>query len=846
MHPFHEYLSGQLEAMLTKRHVVVFYDPRHEFMPFFSNEMEKAETEQKGLSKISIGNQIAFFIQYDGSFFEIRDEVESIVAIDEPDPLIIYIPGLERDRQTSILMELEKSGTAYEPQLNRLALNLLRKHFTDGQIDEMLRSESIGYNDIVSLIKQGEEEEMASVLRSIFNGAQGDGLIAEWLESDTKDAAIVEKKADIELLKLIKSRFGLVIPDDSSLDDTRERLIRFLLINEFRSDLGCEPPQSLGMVPDPLGKEYLNRIRGVTNGLRQHYGERYVLLADKVEQDLGLAQANLESRHLGTIDTFRFEEKSLLLYTSSLICSKQYADALAVIADRIRSFWVDRDVARQAQWEAARLIAELGSEIERLRPELSKSGDDPEKWVKIYSSDKGWFRADELHRRLETWIAKMDDDPESEQALNVVRQEHEELLKKMAGGFAKVLSKSGWTVPNVLPQTMIYPEIVKPMGSRVAYFLVDAMRYDMGIELSQQLEGTQDLSVRPAIAALPTITTVGMAALLPGASSSFSVVKSNGKLSALIENTAMTNLNDRMKFLKVKVPDFIDLTLGKLLSNSPSKLEKLINDASLVVVRSQEIDALGENVDELMARAAMEGVIGNVARAIRKLAAAGIENFVITADHGHQFSMRKEDDMKTDSPGGDTVDLHRRCWIGHGGATPSGTIRVSGPELGYDTNLAFVFPAGLGVFKSGGGLSFHHGGISLQEMVIPVVSLRIPAQVSVSQVGDIAQLHGLPETLTNRTFGIRVTVSGNLFSDEAIAMRIVLLAENEQVGQAGMTIGGTLDRSSGILEVKPNSEANVGMMLTRSDCSSVRIMILDPKTDAVLARSNEIPVKLGM
>ena len=70
----------------------------------------------------------------------------------------------------------------------------------------------------------------------------------------------------------------------------------------------------------------------------------------------------------------------------------------------------------------------------------------------------------------------------------------------------------------------------------------------------------------------------------------------------------MSDLSERLKFLKAKVPDVIDIALGKLLSSSPAKLCKSIRDASLVVVRSQEIDALGEHVDELTARAAMEGV----------------------------------------------------------------------------------------------------------------------------------------------------------------------------------------------------------------------------------------------
>ena len=200
----------------------------------------------------------------------------------------------------------------------------------------------------------------------------------------------------------------------------------------------------------------------------------------------------------------------------------------------------------------------------------------------------------------------------------------------MADGFAKLLCEAAWTIPGALHQTRIHPEVVRAMGGRVAYFFVDAMRFEMGVELARQLEGTKDLTIRPAIAALPTITPVGMAALLPGASASFSVVEQEGKLAVSIEGATMSGLAERRKFLKAKVPDAMDIPLGKLLGTSPSQLSKSIGDASLVIVRSQEIDALGESVDELTARAAMEGVIGNVARAIRKLASAGIEHFVVT------------------------------------------------------------------------------------------------------------------------------------------------------------------------------------------------------------------------
>jgi hypothetical protein len=117
----------------------------------------------------------------------------------------------------------------------------------------------------------------------------------------------------------------------------------------------------------------------------------------------------------------------------------------------------------------------------------------------------------------------------------------------------------------------------------------------------------------------------------------------------------------------------------------------------------------------------MDTVIDNLARAIRKLAAAGVEHAVVSADHGHLFFADDRDEsMRTDAPGGDTVELHRRCWIGRGGATPPGCVRVAATALGYDSDLEFVFPTGAGVFKAGGDLAFHHGGPSLQELIIPV------------------------------------------------------------------------------------------------------------------------------
>jgi hypothetical protein len=312
-----------------------------------------------------------------------------------------------------------------------------------------------------------------------------------------------------------------------------------------------------------------------------------------------------------------------------------------------------------------------------------------------------------------------------------------------------------------------------------------------------------------------------------------------------VGSDVLVTVADRVKHLKAEVPAAVDVRLSDVLGSSKAKLAQTIGEAPLVLVRSQELDALGETDSDWLARQLMDAVLGNVVRAVKKLAAAGVERFVVTADHGHQFSLRKADDMKTESPGGETVALHRRCWVGRGGSTPPGTVRVTGPELGYETDLDFVFPVGLGVFKAGGGLSYHHGGLSLQETVIPVITFRMPTTEAKAASTESAVFIELPDRVTNRLFPVRFLVQ-SLLAEEAVTLRLVLLHRDVEVGAAGMATGAEFDSVIGVIRVAANSEVSAVMMLANDECDSVRVVLQDVRTDAVLAKSDEIPVKLGV
>lgn len=848
MHPLYDYLVKQLVEKLKSRKVVVWYDQRREFGPFIGEVRGGARTSHKTMP-LTISGLSARLAEYDGSMFELRAIVEPYVCGDVPECVVLYLPGCERDRRGSVLMELEKAGECYEPQLKRLARNVLRQRYTDGVIDEMLAPESVTYEDLARASSDTSSSEAPSILKSIFHDASGnDGLLGTWLASDARDAEIETKEASRELTKLVLSRLGLQLPDNVALAKLRSITLRYVLAGEFRSDLNCAPPAALDAVAAPSTKDELTAVRELARQLRKSFPEVYSTMADRVEAELGLRDAKVPLDGLGSVDTFRFEERVLLANCGDLVAANQFDKALAIISGREHSFWLDRDVGRRAQWEACRLMAELGRSCVSVRGAVSKASGDANAWVDAYTSKDGWFRLDQAQRRLEAWVANLDDDPQ-ERPLGVVRGAYEDACRAMAVGFTRAMERANWTVSESLHQTHIYSEVVAELPKPVAYFLVDALRFEMGFELAERLPKTTEVIIRPAIASLPTITPIGMAALQPGASSSFNVVVQGGAFGARIDASFLPDLAARKKFAAARVPNLVDVSLDELLSLQPSKLARKIEEAQVVVVRSQEIDHAGEMGFSFQARQVMDTVIDNLARAIRKLAAAGAEQAVVTADHGHLFFPSDCDEsMRIASPGGDEVDLHRRCWVGRGGATPAACVRVNAAALGYDSDLDFVFPLGTGVFKAGGDLAFHHGGPSLQELVIPVLTVRTRApRPDRSTTGPVTAT-GLPDAVTNRIFSVTIQLDGNnllLFPSELV-VRPLLISSGKQVGGAGMAINADLDRATGCVKLPSGKPVTVAFLLNDESVPSLRIVVQDPATDAELYRSpNDIPVRLG-
>ncbi len=203
-----------------------------------------------------------------------------------------------------------------------------------------------------------------------------------------------------------------------------------------------------------------------------------------------------------------------------------------------------------------------------------------------------------------------------------------------------------------------------------------------------------------------------------------------GKLGLQIDRTVIKDRKDRIAFLKAHagVPVF-DAKLDDLLPKPPKRIKDGVQGAQLVLITSQEIDELCEGDNITQARRQMDGVLHDLRRGFRVLADLGVKTIVVAADHGHLFGEEIGDDMKIEAPGGETADLHRRVWLGVGGTSEPSYLRTSLSSLGVESDLDLATPWTFACFKSkGGARAYFHGGLSPQELIIPVMTMTATAQ----------------------------------------------------------------------------------------------------------------------
>lgn len=283
------------------------------------------------------------------------------------------------------------------------------------------------------------------------------------------------------------------------------------------------------------------------------------------------------------------------------------------------------------------------------------------------------------------------------------------------------LAKYG-RILEVPQQADFYRNRIENADSRVFVVISDALRYEVAASLAEQLrrETQADVKLQDVQGIFPTITKFGMAALLPHKELE---VELHGEVLKVMADGVSTDAGYRDRILKAEKPNSVAVKYEDLVNAKRADRSAMVKGMDVVYIYHDTIDEASHTSDTMVFPACDDAIqeLKNLTKIICN--DFGATHILFTADHGflYTYSPLTEDD-KIDKTGfvNRIVEYGRRYAIMMKDSDPDYLQKVQflGGTSEYD---AFAPKENVRIKMNGSGLNFVHGGISLQEMVVPVI-----------------------------------------------------------------------------------------------------------------------------
>lgn len=266
-------------------------------------------------------------------------------------------------------------------------------------------------------------------------------------------------------------------------------------------------------------------------------------------------------------------------------------------------------------------------------------------------------------------------------------------------------------------QERFYANNLSGLPSRTFVIVSDGMRYEIGCELARRLNGKLpgNAECEPLLCALPTVTPVGMAALLPHRR-----LQLQDDLRVLCDGLP-TESGKRQGVLEAACPESAALSLSEFRLMSRAQRQERVKGLKVVYLYQDVIDAAGEGGGNPFS--ACESALNEIVQTARILTGElGAAQILITADHGFVYTrapLEPCDKAGQDNLTGEVLECKRRYAVTRE-AQGTGVISLPLRTLGRE-DLFGAFPRGGRRFALQGGTNYVHGGLSLQEMMAPLV-----------------------------------------------------------------------------------------------------------------------------
>ena len=266
-----------------------------------------------------------------------------------------------------------------------------------------------------------------------------------------------------------------------------------------------------------------------------------------------------------------------------------------------------------------------------------------------------------------------------------------------------------------------YKNNIMKADVRTVVIISDALRYEVGYEISQKLRkeaNVKEIKIEAMLTDLPSRTFLGMANLLP-CKKERDIDLVSAKV--LIDGIDSQGTESREKILKASCEESSAISFDNFYKLNRAKQEEFIKGKKVIYIYHDSIDAIGDKgKTENNTFNACKDAVENIVSLSKLLSSLGVVNIYITSDHGFLYEKKEvEEYNKLELKNTKYKSIGKRYAIYEKEVGEKGCV-----TLKLDS-LYGVFPEKNQRIKaSGSGLQFVHGGASPQEMIIPLINYK--------------------------------------------------------------------------------------------------------------------------
>ncbi len=744
------------------------------------------------VSKLHRSNQSGSFplpvVPFTGSFLDQMRAIRPLMGGLSRTSAVIHMPGFnEEEIRKTPALEAYHAGKRW-----RMALPTLVRDAAVGRVTPARLKQFLDEPDL-TLTKADAWLARAAL--------EASGELADWLEGseptvvlqamlsakDEQRKSLLKRDLKQEVRAWFERTLGVdeawrafvkgLNADRQNTEMSALAPITHALCVEYVHDLKREPAMAelapLKGLPDALVAANLS----VARWFRSRHKTRYESLANDVQ---GLLRAEIEAsapEDLGQVDTFRFEESMLMRGALTALDEERFADALQWSEGRSgeASFWASLDPKRRTTWSLIACAARLGSALEAHAGLATATWHSQEAAMDAYADlTTGAWQVDAAHRRMETeraqrWDVSLPHVFDLQKALTALREKYREWADHVTGRYVVLCKREGF-LPDApmrqraLFQTVVCEQLRRNPRQNVAYVLVDAMRYEMATALAQELQGERAVDVRleSRLAECPTDTWLGMN-VLALSSDGHAPVDVSFRNHVHSGPFAITGPETRERAMAdgAALNSVAGLRIEAALDLGDAKLKKTVDSGRLLVIHSDAIDKAGEGGQGLMV---FDRELTKLRSLFQRLRLAGVHHVVVTADHGYLLN---DPETLSRISFGNKVEPYRRYALHPAPAQEPKQVNVSPSDLGLSgIEGTLVFATDTQVFDRGRKVDdFVHGGLSLQERVIPL--LRVTFRHALGKSNITFALQAAVESSSNGR--AELTLTATIDSDGTLA-----------------------------------------------------------------------------